>query len=259
MPPQPKILKDGTSFELTPLRNYLKKRSRDKHYQKALADLNAIQHTWSAFYDLTHATELLQFLDQDVDGTKRFLVERASVVSASFNQAILMYVRSTKKDGDRKGLQIESHLTEDELKFHRQLQGARNKVIAHLDKKTRFFGKNLHDEKPVLVHRNGSGHEIRLAHMRVTSDARIISQFLELILKVLNIAQTLLLEKSSQVAASVSELSKVDPQIGIEIERTPFDAVTFFGSEESARRFIFGVAFVPDPDFRGVNYPDRPD
>lgn len=255
---RPRALPKGTSYELEPLIKYLR-RKNEGEYKAALGSLITLQQAWSSIYDLLKASEIMNFLRDGTPDSPRWAQIPSSITTAGFSQAILLYVRATNMDKDRKGLNVKGWLSTEEWETHLELKRIRNKVIAHLDKERKFSGKSFHDERLVIRHDGMGGQSVLLAHMRLGYDPKLSDSIVNLIVKVIDNSNDYLKDRIEKFGKIISKLSQFDPMIGRTIELKPFDALRFFGDPNAASDFINGEYVGSNFDKELLLYEDRPD
>jgi hypothetical protein len=113
------------AFDLGPLMHALLRR-RDKESRSAGFALKNYRDAQSAVHDLLFVLEILEFLRTRSGGNEQEVTLPAASRGACFAQAILLYVRATEVNGERKSLRIYPQLSPEQKELHDRLTAGRS-------------------------------------------------------------------------------------------------------------------------------------
>lgn len=229
------------SFDLGPVTRALF-REKSKVAKAAAQALQSFRDARSAIHDLHYAWELLEFLTSEDhrDGAGPLPV---SARGTFLSNAILMYVRATEPGKTRKGrgrnhLKVRRRLTPDQQVLHDELAIIRNKSIAHLDPDGPFDDRSYDEDVLILVDDEIGGQRFEVACRRLVYQGVLEEKVRQLARAAISAGWEEVHEREAEAAEKLREASRADLNIARLIQKFPFDAVRFFGSEGLADDFL---------------------
>ena len=246
------------AFRLEPLMNALlrrKQRSPQFAAGKALKDYRDAESAW---HGLGYAQELSDYLSEHDPNSEERRNEPVSVRGAILQHAILLCVRATEI-GQRKGLKIKSQLSEANRLAHAKFVKLRNKAIAHFDYERPFGANSFADDAFVFRQTGPTRFAMDLAERRVVYQAELERELANLIKEAVKLGHDMVLAAQQDAERHLEAVTEADESLWGLVFRNRFDAVGFFGDEESASRFLTEGRAHDSPKKGGAFFDGWPD
>tara|TARA_R110000850_G_scaffold176841_1_gene302757 strand:+ start:736 stop:1206 length:471 start_codon:yes stop_codon:yes gene_type:complete len=129
-------------------------------------------------------------------------------------------------------------MTTEQQAKHDNLANIRNKSIAHLDTDGPIEDRSYDEDVLIVVHDPLVGHRFDVACSRLIFQADLEDDVRALVGAAIEAGWEIIRKRAAQAAEKLRDASRVEPEIGQMIQKYPFDAVRFFGSEEIADAFL---------------------
>ncbi|MCU0732869.1 MAG: hypothetical protein MUE84_14960 [Hyphomonas sp.] len=226
-------------IDLTSLAQHLRDSGRHAALVKAIdraAALGSIRQDLLTALDALRQIVAIQ--DRSVSDPRNNTRHDETVLTgALFTQAVVLYARATKTQGDRPKLLGEAKLHPDQRATHEEAMDLRNKVIAHFGRGESMFDGPLVKEAVVLsLYLDGDRRKSRIgvyttrAAHKVAFSARLAA-LLETRLNEIADRYHRLFDAAN---AELEAAGQADPGLGRDLKRFEFDVDAFSASSEAA-------------------------
>lgn len=226
-----------TALDLLSLKDALPEKQRKlRGLIERLSSANSIRT------DLQLAAEMMDALEEALRDAERAGTEGRSWLEtaalASFNSAIILYVRATKTSSKhRRPLGFLERFSEEQLQVHAHLCSLRDDAIAHYEPGKTLEGQTWHSEAIFVPLDRREDLRIMTASRRLVWQRQLQDLTKRQIRAALEIAEAETLKRNSAVVGELNTMIG-DTEFMASTTRHHVDLATFFLSEEEADKVL---------------------
>lgn len=222
------------AYDLGRLAASLRRVNRYKPLVQAIQDVIDLH---SAHTDLIHARDAgseLQSLQQHLPAIRD---GHNAITNALMSHMIILYVRATKTtQSARKTFDIRPRMSPEERDFHKQVCDLRDKAVAHFGNGGSYDGTSLVRETAYMKPVPGD-MKFGVVTRRIMQDPQLTARLVEQIGVAIGIFDAIKGKKQDAVVNMLVAHMEDSDELVATLNRHPFDAEAFLGSQEEAAAF----------------------